>query len=178
MNIILNLLAGVLGVATQPLHVRTDDILIEFAPRTPNQMVSFYEARGFPHEMREKLKNQCFITIRIHNTSQEQIWLELANWAFSSEGKTITREHRDVWKKRWQEMGMPLRFQSTFRWTLLPEELDYLPGEIEGGNIILPMTATPITLKASFKTGSDKKGKVIDIHYDKLRCADNTESDA
>jgi hypothetical protein len=174
MSATLILLAGVLGVVTQPLHTRTDDILIEFAPRTPDQMSSFYEARGFPQPMLDKLKQQCFITVRIHNTSQKQIWLELENWSFSSNGKPVKREHRDTWKQRWQEMNIPLRFQSTFRWTLLPETLDYLPSEIEGGNIILPRISQPITLKASFKTGKNKQGPIINIEYDKLHCADNT----
>ena len=176
MNTALIFLAGALGVVTQPFHTRTDDILIEFAPRTPDQMGSFYEARGFPRAMLDKLKDTCYITVRIHNTSQKQIWHELENWEFSVNGKPIKREHRDVWKQRWQNMGIPLRFQSTFRWTLLPETLDYLPGEVEGGNIVLPYTDQAITLKAHFKTGKNKQGPVINIEYDKLRCADNKES--
>jgi len=170
MNAGMILLAGVLGVATQPMHTRTDDILIEFAPRTPDQMSSFYEARGFPKAMINKIKDTCYITVRIHNTSQKLIWHELKNWEFSVDGKIIEREHRDAWKQRWQDMGIPLRFQSTFRWTLLPETLDYLPSEVEGGNIVLPRTDQPITLKAIFKTGKDKQGPAIHIEYNKLRC--------
>lgn len=171
MSLLLNLFAAVLGVATQPLHVGNDDILIEFAPRTPDQMGSFYEARGFPKEMISILMKQCFITVRIHNTSKDQIWLELENWKFSTNNTPIHRDHRDTWKQRWRDRNIPLRFQSTFRWTLLPETLDYLPSEIEGGNIILPKTDVPITLKATFRTGKDKQGPVINIEYDKLYCA-------
>ena len=178
MNASLILLAGVLGVATQPLHTRTDEILIEFTPRSPEQMGSFYEARGFPQSMLELLQQQCFITVRIHNTSQEQIWLELENWEFSSNGKVIKREHRNTWKQRWLAMNIPLRYQSTFRWTLLPETLDYLPGEIEGGNIVLPATRQPVTLKAMFRTGHDKQGPVITIKYDKLHCAENAATES
>ena len=175
MNSIINLLAAVLGVATQPLHVGNDNILIEFAPRTPDQMSSFYEARQFPRTMLDILAKQCFITVRIHNTSQKRIWLELEDWEFSANGKPVERYHRNVWKQRWQDMGIPLRFQSTFRWTLLPETLDYLPGEIEGGNIVLPRTSHPITLNARFKTGDDKSGPVIHIEYDKLYCAEDKQ---
>ena len=184
MNAMLNLLAGVLGVVTQPLHTRTDEILLEFAPRTPNQMSSFYEARGFPKPMINELKQQCFITVRIHNTSQKQIWVELENWEFSSNGKSIEREPRSTWKQRWQDMDIPLRFQSTFGWTLLPEARDTVPGEIIGGNIILPRNSLTgssqlFTIKASFNTGPDKQSTVINIEYDKLQCANNapTEND-
>ena len=92
---------------------------------------------------------------------------------FTAAGKPLIREHRDYWKKRWQDMGMPLNKQSTFRWTLIPETLDYLPGEHEGGNIVLPFTDKPISITATFSTGDDKQGKKITITTDKLFCAED-----
>jgi len=159
--------------AVQPIIIKTADIEIDLVPRTANQMASFYEARGFPKEMRDVIKQQCFITVGIHNTSDTKIWLDLSNWKFSSAGKTITREHRDYWKKRWQAMDAPLNKQSTFRWTLIPETLDYLPGEHEGGNIVLPFTDQYITVTATFATGENKQGKPITITSDKLFCAED-----
>ena len=156
---------------TQPLLITTDELQIRFTPRTPDQMASFYEARGFPGEMRELLKQQCFITVGIRNTSQKKIWLDLANWRFSVNGRELKRAHRDEWKSRWQSMNIPLSKQSTFRWTLLPESLDYLPGEYEGGNIILPFSAQPIQLEARFLTGDRKQGKPIIIKTNRLFCA-------
>jgi hypothetical protein len=157
----------------QPVIVTTPELEIDFTPRTPNQMGSFYEARGFPSEMRDILKQQCFITVGILNTSDKKIWLNLTDWRFSTGSKLIKREHRDHWKKRWQDMNMPLSKQSTFRWTLIPENLDYLPGEHEGGNIVLPFTDKPISITATFATGEDKQGKKITITTDKLFCAED-----
>lgn len=159
----------------QPLFIKTDEVNIQFSPRTPEQIASFYIARGFPGEVVDVLKQQCFITIRIHNTGKEKLWLDLANWKFSTDGKPLHRDHRNVWKQRWSDMDVPLRFQSTFRWTLLPESLDYLPHEEEGGNIILPRVKGPVSLKASFITGNDKQGPVINIEYDKLYCAEDPQ---
>lgn len=159
--------------AVQPVIVKTPDLEIDFIPRTPNQMSSFYEARGFPKEMRDILKQQCFITVGITNNSKTKIWLDMAHWEFSNTGKPIKREHRDYWKQRWQEMGMPLSKQSTFRWTLIPEQLDYLPGEREGGNIVLPFTRGYFSVTATFATGDDKKGEKITITTDKLFCAED-----
>lgn len=159
--------------AVQPVIIKTTELEIDFTPRTPNQMGSFYEARGFPGEMRDILKQQCFITVGILNTSDEKIWLDLADWKFSAAGKPIKREHRDYWKKRWQDMEIPLSKQSTFRWTLIPETLDYLPDEHEGGNIILPFTDQPISITATFATGKNKQGKKITITTDKLFCAED-----
>lgn len=156
-----------------PLVIEHEDLSIEFSPRTPEQMGSFYEARGFPREVREVLQQQCFITVKIRNHSQKKIWLDLAEWQFSVNGKVIQREHRDYWKQRWQAMNVPLRYQSTFRWTLIPESLDYLPGEEEGGNLVLPFTRGKMTLDAKFATGKDKDGEPIHIHFDQLYCAED-----
>lgn len=161
--------------AAQPVIITTPEMEVDFTPRTANQMGSFYEARGFPKEMRDVLKQQCFITVGIHNTSNKKIWLDMSNWKFTAGGKPIKREHRDYWKQRWQNMGMPLSKQSTFRWTLIPETLDYLPGEHEGGNILLPFSDKPIGITATFATGEDKKGKKIVITTDKLFCAEDEE---
>ena len=161
--------------AVQPIIVKTADMEIDFTPRTPNQMGSFYEARGFPKEMRDVLKKQCFITVGIFNTSNRKIWLNLSNWKLTAGGKPIKREHRDYWKNRWQDMGIPLSKQSTFRWTLIPETLDYLPGEKEGGNIVLPFSDKPISITATFATGENKQGKKITITTDKLFCAEDAQ---
>ena len=159
--------------AVQPIIIETPEILMEITPRTSDQMGSFYEARGFPKPMLDILKKQCFITAGITNKSKDTIWMDLSNWEFSSQGNIIHREHRYIWKKRWQKMNMPLNKQSTFRWTLIPETLDYLPGEREGGNIVLPFTKGHITFKATFKTGKNKQGEILTITSDKLFCAED-----
>lgn len=161
--------------AVQPVIITTPELELELTPRTPNQMGSFYEARGFPKNMLNVLRKQCYITVGITNYSNQKIWLELSNWQFSSAGKIIKREHRDYWKQRWADMNIPLNKQSIFRWTLIPETLDYLPGEHEGGNIILPFSKNPITLKATFPTGENKQGKTITITTDKLFCAEDAQ---
>jgi len=161
--------------AAQSVVVKTPEMEIEFTPRTANQMISFYEARGFPEAMRDVLRKQCFITVGIQNISNKKIWLDMSNWKFTAGAKHIKRENRDYWKQRWQNMGMPLSKQSTFRWTLIPETLDYLPGEREGGNILLPFTDKKISITATFSTGENKQGEKIVITTDKLFCAEDEE---
>lgn len=175
MHPLLTVLAAAGTAATQPLGVNTEQIEIQLAPRTPNQLMSFYEARGFPSEMIDILSRQCFITVRIHNKSKEIIWHDLANWQFSHNSKPLTREHRNYWLDKWRSMNVPQASISTFRWTLIPETLDYLPDEEEGGNIILPRVQGPISVKASFATGDDKQGDVLSIEYNELYCAENKE---
>lgn len=176
MHPLLIILSAAVGTAaTQPGELITERIEIQFVPRSPNQLMSFYEARGFPAEMIDVLSEQCFITIRIHNRSDEKIWHDLASWQFSHNGEPLEREHRNHWLEKWHAMNMPQASISTFRWTLLPEQLDYLPDEQEGGNIILPRVDGPINLRARFATGDDKQGNAINIEYDGLYCAENQE---
>jgi len=172
------ILAAAAGAAaTQPLSVSNEHIEIQFAPRTPDQMMSFYEARGFPPEMTNVLRHECFITVRIHNKSKEKIWHDLANWEFSHNGKALEREHRNYWLDKWRYMNMPQASISIFRWTLIPETLDYLPDEEEGGNIILPRVKGPISVKANFPSGDNKQGPEMTIEYNKLYCAENNEAE-
>lgn len=146
---------------------------ITFRPRSPEQMSAFYEARGFPAPMIELLAKQCFITVRVHNTGKNTIWLDLSRWRFTTQGKEITRYHRKYWLQKWQQMNVPLAKQSTFRWTLIPEVLDYQPDEAEGGNIILPQVKGPISLNAEFASGPDKRGTPVKVRYDNLHCAED-----
>lgn len=176
MHPLLTILAAA-TVANQPIVVNTGQIEVQFAPRSPNQLMSFYEARGFPAEMLEILKDQCFITVRVHNKSREKIWHNLENWSFTHNGKPLRREHRNYWLDKWHSMNMPQASISTFRWTLIPESLDYLPDEEEGGNIILPRVTGPINVKASFPTGDNKQGQEITIESDRLYCAENIEEE-
>jgi hypothetical protein len=159
----------------QPVVIDTAEFTIEMTPRTPDQMRSFYEARGFPVEMLDEISRYCFITTGITNKGKDKLWLDLSQWEYSSGGKIIERRHRSQWKAHWQKTGMPKSSQATFRWTLMPETLDYLPGEREGGNVTLPFTPGHFTLEASFRTGDDKKGEIINIRTDKLFCAEDPE---
>ena len=175
LNIITLMLVAYPVQAAERVVIKTAEMKVSFNPRTANQIGAFYEARGFPQAMRDVLRQQCFITVGIYNKSNKKIWLDMSHWKFTVDGKPVKREHRDTWKQRWQKMGVPLSKQSTFRWTLIPETLDYLPGEREGGNIILPFTDKRIGITATFATGENKQGKKIVIRTDKLFCARDKE---
>jgi hypothetical protein len=131
--------------AATPPQYDSPELAVGLMPRTPLQIAAFYEARGFNKSMIEKLKQQCFITVWIHNKSSQVIWLDLAQ--------------------------LPLAHQSTFRWTLLPEILDFQPDEREGGNIVLPRDDKTIDIQATFPTGVDKSGMPITIRFNKIQCA-------
>lgn len=159
--------------AAEPAEYRHEsaDLLMVLRPRTPEQMAAFYTGRGFTPAMIKFLQQQCFITVFIKNKSRDIIWLDLSRWRFRNADGPIQRLHRDAWKQRWQSMGIPLAHQSTFRWTLLPEKLDFQPDEREGGNLILPRLGKAFRIEAKFPTRADAAGTPIKIQFDSVSCA-------
>jgi hypothetical protein len=159
--------------ANPPYTHHSAQLTVALDPRTPEQIAAFYEARGFGRAMIDLLTEQCYITVYIHNKSREIVWLDLDHWRFGDARAVITRRDRGYWQQRWEAMDIPLAHRSTFRWTLLPEQLDFRPDEREGGNIILPRTGRPFTVSARFDTGADRAGMPIHISFDNVQCADS-----
>ena len=153
----------------------SSQLRVSLAPRTPEQMAAFYEARGFGQAMIDILSAQCYVTVLIENKSADIIWLDLAQWHFANADGDVARPDRDYWKQRWQSLDIPLAHQSTFRWTLLPERLDFRPGEQEGGNIILPRLGKPLKITARFDTGSSRTGPPIEVMFNEIHCAENPQ---
>lgn len=156
-------------------RIDNENFRLVLIPRTPEQIAAFYEARGFPKPALELLRNLCFFTVGFKNKSRDIIWLELDKWIFYTHNSLVQRIHRREWPARWEKLEIPKNLQSTFRWTLLPESLDFRPQEEEGGNIILPRIDTSFSLNASFPTGRNRKGQVLKITMENLRCAADAE---
>lgn len=159
-------------------HAQADELrhdsplmTLQIGPRTPEQIAAFYEARGFQADMVAVLRQQCYLTVFMHNKSHDIIWLDLQDWEFDNPAGPLERLDRDHWRKHWEAMGIPMAHQSTFRWTLLPERLDFLPGEREGGNIILPRLDQPFRIRARFATGADGSGPPIQVEFKRVECA-------
>ena len=165
------LLAASTAGAADRHQLKTEDYRLSISPRGPEQIGAFYEARGFPKQAVDILKQQCYMTVFFHNTSANIIWLDLGNWRFRTDAGELPRRDRAYWQKRWQAEGLPQRYRSTFRWTLMPERLDYRPDEREGGNLILPYTDKPIHLEARIRV-VDKQGEHEEtLTLEDLRCA-------
>lgn len=157
---------------TKPSRPELDDkdFTIRLAPRTPNQISAFYEARGFPDVALAEIKQTCFITIGLRNKSDTTVWFDLRSWRFTTAQGPLQRILRDDWNKRWEELGLEKRFQATFRWTLMPEELDFRPHETEGGNVTLPWTDQPITITGELFVGK-QKNRLYQLKFENVICA-------
>ncbi|QKT03257.1 hypothetical protein HUS23_05265 [Ectothiorhodospiraceae bacterium 2226] len=148
-------------------------LTLRLTPRTPQQVAAFYEARGFPPAMVDALKARCFITVGVRNKSDDILWLALDNWRFTSTDGAVRRYDRAYWRTRWDELDAPMPAQSTFRWTLMPETHDFLPGEAEGGNVVLARSAAAMSLQATFVAGKEQDGERIAVRIDDIRCAED-----
>ena len=162
----LNVLAG----SAQAAQLQTSDFRLSISPRVPEGIAAFYEARGFPGKAIELLKQQCYLGVGFHNTSKDIIWLQLENWQFCTTAGPYPRLDRAYWTQKWQAEKLEPRFQSTFRWTLMPEQLDFRPDEREGGNLILPYTEQPLRLNATLRILRDDKEILLPIQLDDIKC--------
>lgn len=160
--------------AEKELMYENEQIKIRLFPRTQNQMAGFYEAREFPKRMVDALKGFCFMTVVVKNKTQDVFWMDLDSWKFVSDSGEVKRIHRKQWPPRWGKMNIPMSSQSTFRWTLLPEQLEFFPDEGEGGNIIFSHTENLFSLKASFVMGENKDKGSIHAHINNIQCMKNS----
>lgn len=169
--LLLFLLAGTNTSAATRATIENESLRLRVATNAPQPISAFYEGRGFQQNMIDILKQQCFVSVFILNKSDDFIWLDLSQWKFKNADGEITRLDRHYWRTRWKEIKIPMAHQSTFRWTLLPETLDFYPREKEGGNIILPRTGKPFNITARFDTGKNRKGKPIIMNINNITCA-------
>lgn len=152
-------------------HVENDRIFMFLRLHTPEQMAAFYEARGFPPDAIERLRQTCFVMAHVENRGKKVLWLELKNWRFVTATGELQRLDQDHWKAVWDEIDLPQASRSTFGWTQLPDERDLQPGEPVGGNMILPPTDAAFTLEADFHTGGDRRSGMVSVRFKDLRCA-------
>lgn len=169
-GVYLLLFSGLCAAADSRPQLDNKDFTLRLAPRTPNQITAFYEARGFPRLAIDEIRKACFITVGLRNNSDTIVWFDLSNWRFTTAKGPLKRFLRSDWKQRWNLLGLDLRFQSTFRWTLAPEHLDFRPHEREGGNITLPQTKEPFTITGEIYVGK-QKNRLYQVKFENIRCA-------
>jgi len=153
-----------------PASFENAQLRLQLFPWSTEQMAAFFEARGFPTAMIEKLSAYCFFTATLKNKRNDILQLDLTDWRFVSQDGELQRIPRSQWPPLWKKMNIPLASQSTFRWMLLPETLRFYAHEKEGGNIVLKKTKVSFSLRARFGLGENTDPVVATVHN--LQCAD------
>ena len=154
-------------------HIDNDRLFMLLRLHTPQQISAFYEARGFPPEALERIRQTCFITVHVDNKGNDVLWLETASWRITQSGKPARRLDQDYWNRIWDEIDLPQANRSTFGWTQLPDVRDLQPTEPVGGNIVLPRNGSPYSITANFHTGVDKREGMISVDFENLHCAED-----
>ncbi len=169
------LLVFTLPASAERLVIDNAWFRVRISTPAPSSLAAFYEGRGFPKSMIEALSKECFINVGLRNKSNSIVWYDLSRWQFTTKEGPVTPYPRRYWQRQWQQLQIDARHQATFRWTLLPEQLDFQPSEAEAGNVVLPRTTLPITIRGKIAVG-ENKDKNIDILFEEVTCAvDSTE---
>ena len=150
--------------------IENDQLLIVLMPHTPEQMAAFYEARGFPREAIDLIRQTCFVTVHIENKSRSTLWLEQKNLLTTSNGKPLARLGEKYWDGQWNKINLRMASRSTFGWTQLPLVRDLQPDEPAGGNIVFPGTTESFDLEARFYLGQDKRGGMLVTRFEDIQC--------
>lgn len=169
------LLVFTLPASAERLVIDNAWFRLRISTPAPSALAAFYEGRGFPKPMIEALSKECFINVGLRNKSNSIVWYDLRQWQFTTRSGQLSPYSRRFWQTQWQQLHIDTRHQATFRWTLLPEQLDFRPTEAEAGNVVLPRTTLPITIHGKIAVG-DNKDKIIDFTFEEVTCGvDSTE---
>lgn len=164
-----------LGFPNDSSGIKFENAWIQFRmiARTPDQMAAFYIGRGFPSAAVEATREACIITVGMRNLTQDILWLNLNEWEFISGKDRIERINRAQWQETWHRLALPKSLQSTFSWTMLPEQRDLHYDEPVGGNMTLRIPESKFSLVAKFKTGKKQDGPVKTLRIDQIQCEKN-----
>ncbi|MDH5217182.1 MAG: hypothetical protein OEX19_05785 [Gammaproteobacteria bacterium] len=149
-----------------------DDIGFRVVPRSPDNIIAFYQGRGFLQTAIDEIKKTCYVTFLMRNLSDSIIWLDLDNWRYISDDPNFKRLKRPYWKEKWQVLNLPMSFQSTFGWSLLPDVRDLHPDEGVGGSTTFTFTDKPFVVEARFKLGRNKDEGEKVIRFEQVRCVE------
>ena len=158
------------ALTKQKLTYTDDDIYLRFIQLTPQQIGSFYEGREFKKAAVDKLTASCYVTVIIKNRSKDFLWVDIAKWEFSQNGRKIIQQDRAYWEKQWDKINLKQAQRSTFNLTLMPAERNLYPQEEVGGRIPIPMQNKAFTVVLNFPTGENKQGKIKTVTMDNVIC--------
>ena len=153
------------------IEYEDDDVYMRLVTRTSEQLTAFYLAREFPQKAIDEILKTCFITPVVLNKKFDVFHVEPDSWVFISDDKPIERIKRDYWKKIWTGSTLSPAHQATFGWTLMPEQRDLRFDEGVGGSIAIPLQTELFSLKARFRTGMKKDGKIKTVTFRDITCA-------
>lgn len=136
---------------------------LQFIQLLPDYVRAVYSARGLPKKVVELMASYCIFGTIIKNESDQPLSYRVANWRYvTQDGQSHPVKTKTQWLKEWRGMGV------AFRFSLLPDDQIFAPGDWSQGFTTLPLPPdTPVALHYSWTL----KGKKHEGVFKNLRCA-------
>ena len=136
---------------------------LELVQVLPDYVRAVYASRGLPQTIIDRVSSYCVFGTILKNLSDSGLSYNTADWRFvTPDGQTHRVRTKTEWISEWQDMGV------AFRWSLLPEQQDYAPGDWGQGftTIALPPDAQ-FDLHYSWEQGGVRHTGI----FREVRCA-------
>jgi len=134
---------------------------LQFIQLLPDYVRAVYSARGLPADVVELMAGYCVFGTIIKNESDGPLSYRVSDWRYiTQDGQVHPVKTKTQWLKEWQSRGV------AFRWSLLPDEQTFAPGDWSQGFTTLPLPpATRVKLQYTWtRDGKDYEGTFEDLH--------------
>ncbi len=139
---------------------------LQFIQLMPDYVRAIYAARGLPKTVVEGMASYCVFGTIIKNEADTPLAYRVADWRYiTGDNQTHPVKTKTQWLEEWQKLGV------AFRWSLLPDDQSFAPGDWSQGFTTLPLPpGTTVNLQYSWSLA----GKTHKATIEGLRCAPET----
>jgi hypothetical protein len=136
---------------------------LQFIQLLPDYVRAVYSARGLPADVVELMAGYCIFGTIIKNESDSPLSYRVSDWRYiTADGQAHPIKTKTQWLEQWRDMGV------AFRWSLLPDDQSFAPGDWSQGFTTLPLPPGA-TVKLRYRW--TLKGKTHEATFEELRCA-------
>jgi hypothetical protein len=136
---------------------------LQFIQLLPDYIRAIYSARGLPSKVVELMAGYCIFGTIIKNESGEPLAYRVADWRYiTADGQAHPIKTKTQWLEDWQDMGV------AFRWSLLPDDQQFAPGDWSQGFTTLPLAPNTVF---KLKYQWTQQGEIHEGIFEDLRCA-------
>ncbi len=110
-----------------------EGVSIRLVQRLPDQTRAFFQGRGFSPETADVIGQACVFQTIFRNDGNKAISYDLSEWNVHHDGKTAPVAVRESWDKRWKDEDVSQAARIALRWSLLPTQQSFQPGDYNWG---------------------------------------------
>ncbi len=133
----------------------------------PDYIRAIYSARGLQKDVVELMASYCVFGTIIKNESNTDLAYRVADWRYvTNDGQSHPVKTKTQWLEEWKKLGV------AFRWSLLPDDQSFAPGDWSQGFTTIPLKpGETFNLHYSWTL----EGKTHEATIEELRCAPATQ---